>query len=684
MVMWMDRGSVGYTQMGADGVNWIGEAPFSRRRHVFQNLGDGTYAHSGLLAIRATVAANVNITFKILYNGVVAMTGGQPHDVAITLPRIAEQVTAEGVKRVVVVTDDLGRHQSADLPPSVRIEHRSRLDQVQRELREIEGVTVLIYDQMCATEKRRLRKRGKLHDPAKRAFINHLVCEGCGDCSVKSSCVSIIPRETSWGRKRAIDQSSCNKDFSCVEGFCPSFVTIEGGALVRPKVAVQGVDALPDPVRPEIDGPYNMVLTGIGGTGVITLAAMLGMAAHLEGKGVSTLDMMGLAQKGGSVTSHVRIAREPGQIGTARVPGASADVVLGCDLLTLSSHEPESVIGAKTSLFVNTHEIMPGDFARHRDLSYPTAAIRRRLAEVANPDSVTFLDATALSEEQLGDSIYSNILLLGFAYQRGKIPLSAEAIERAFELNGVQVELNKLAFRAGRKAALHEHLIDEAPAGAQRTIGDIVSERSEFLTDYQNAAYARDYQAFVETVRAAESARVPGSDKLALAVAETLSRLMAYKDEYEVGRLYTSGEFEADLRRQFEEGGKLRFHLAPPLFARRDPVTGEPRKIAFGPWVFQVFKLLARLRFLRGGALDVFGYSAERRMERRLIAEYKALVEFLLSRIDATNIGLAVDIAILSDDIRGFGHIKMQAVRAVKARETELLAEFAKDRSLAA
>lgn len=677
MVMWMDRGSVGYTQMGADGVNWIGEAPFSRRKHVFQNLGDGTYAHSGLLAIRATVAAGVNITFKILYNGVVAMTGGQPHDGAMTLPRIAEQVLAEGVKRVVVVTDDLERHPVSTLPRTVTVRHRTELDQVQRDLREVAGVTVLIYDQMCATEKRRLRKRGRLEDPQKRAFINHLVCEGCGDCSAKSSCVSVVPRETTWGRKRAIDQNSCNKDYSCVEGFCPSFVTIEDTGLVKGRASAQlDASALPEPRLPAIAGQYNIVLSGVGGTGVITLAAMLGMAAHLESKGTSTLDMMGLAQKGGTVTSHVRIARKPGEVGTARVPGASADVVIGCDSLALVSHEPMSVIGARTSVFVNTHEVMPGDFARHPNLVFPSAMIRRRLEAVASTGRINYLDATALALEHVGDSMYANIFLLGFAFQKGTIPLSAAAIERALELNGVQVEANKQAFRAGRRAAVDETIALEAPAKAEPTLQELVRDRVEFLTAYEDEAYAHRYQTVVQEVRAAETQCVPGSMKLALAVAQSLSRLMAYKDEYEVARLYTSGEFEADLRRQFQDGGKLRFHLAPPLLARKDPVSGEPRKMSFGPWVFHLFKILVKLRGLRGGPFDIFGHTTERRMERNLIEEYEDLIRRLLRDLDPGNHALAVEIARLHDDIRGYGHIKQQAISRVKAREAELLVQF--------
>ena len=690
MAMWMDRGSVGYTQMGADGVNWIGEAPFSNRKHVFQNLGDGTYVHSGLLAIRACVAARVNITFKILFNGVVAMTGGQQHEVALTVPGIASQVLAEGARRVVLVTDDVDRDLGGPLPAGVSVHDRSELDNVQRALRDTEGVTVLIYDQMCATEKRRRRKRGLMEDPARRVFINHLVCEGCGDCGVKSSCASILPRETEFGRKREIDQYSCNKDYSCIEGFCPSFVTVNGGMLrqgERPAF-VAAVD-MPDPAPVALDRPFNIVLAGIGGTGVVTLAAVLGMAAHLEGKGCATLDMMGLAQKGGAVTSHLRVARSPAAVRAARVPGGRADLVLGCDVVALTGPEPISTIGDRSVILVNTHEAMPGDFARQPDLAFPMQDFRNRLLAVADAGRIVYLDANERARQAVGDTIASNTYMLGFAFQRGLVPLSVAAIERAFELNGVEVELNKLAFRAGRAAA-HAGLkpAEEPahPAARPTDLAALVASRTRLLTEYQNAAYARDFGDFVETVRIAE-ARVPGAGgELAFAVAENLAKLMAYKDEYEVARLYTDGAFEADLRRQFGGAFRLTFHLAPPLLAPREAGTGHLRKMTFGPWILSAFRLLRRLRVLRGTFLDPFGHSAERQLERQLIRDYRALIAGLLDRLDRGNHSIVVALASLPGEIRGFGHVKEASIAKARGRQAALLAEIetpAKDASAA-
>ncbi|MBM6594857.1 indolepyruvate ferredoxin oxidoreductase family protein [Microvirga pudoricolor] len=677
MVMWMDRGSVGYTQMGADGVNWIGEAPFSNRDHVFQNLGDGTYTHSGLLAIRATVAADVNITYKILYNGVVAMTGGQPHDFALSPAVIARQVLAEGARKVVLVTDEPSRHGSEPMPDGVDIRHRDDLDEVQRALRDVKGVTVLIYDQMCATEKRRLRKRGQLADPPKRAFINHLVCEGCGDCSVKSNCVSVLPRETALGRKREIDQYSCNKDFSCTDGFCPSFVTVHGGELRKKEVAKRddGPD-LPRPTPRDLDQPYNIVLAGVGGTGVITLAAILGMAAHLEGKGCATLDMMGLAQKGGAVTSHVRVAASPSDVRAARIPVGTADVVLGCDILALASHEPISTIGYdRTIVLANTNEAMPGDFARNRDLAFPAPALRGRIEAASGAANVTYVDATRRAMESVGDTIGTNTYLLGMAYQRGLIPISEEAIERAFELNGVGVALNKAAFRAGRRAALSEP-VAEAPAVQPPDLPALLAHREAFLTDYQDKAYARSYREFVESVRRVEQQRLPGSTALTMAVAESLAKLMTYKDEYEVARLYTSGEFEREIKAKFTGDYKLEFLLAPPVFARRDKRTGELKKRGYGPWIFPAFKMLARFRRVRGTFVDPFGHTAERKMERALIADYRETIGQVLKELTSENHHAAVAIASLPQDIRGYGHVKDKAVHQVRERQVRLLDEF--------
>ncbi len=668
MVMWMDRGSVGYSQMGADGANWIGEAPFSKRKHVFQNMGDGTYTHSGLLSIRAAVAANVNITFKILHNGVVAMTGGQPHDFQLSVPVIARQVLAEGVKQVVVVADDPERHAGNGLPSGVDARHRDDIDAIQRDLEKVEGVTVLIYDQMCATEKRRLRKRKLLPEPDKRVFINHAVCEGCGDCGVKSNCVSIVPRETEFGRKRQIDQFSCNKDYSCVEGFCPSFVTVSGGELRRPEAA-RGFDkdvALPDPVLPDLGRPYNIVLAGVGGTGVITLAAILGMAAHLESKSCTTLDMMGLAQKGGAVTSHVRIATRETPPNGARIADEKADLVLGFDMLALISGEPISTVAYdRTKVLANTNEVMPGDFARQPDLDFPTLASRERIEAAAGRGMVEYVNATSAATAAVGDAIAANTYLLGLAFQRGHIPLSVEAIERAFELNGTAVELNKSAFRAGRLAAIRPvEQVDRAAVTESETqgISELIASRRALLAAYQNEAYADEFENFVRKIEKHEIEHFGEAGDFTYQVAWSLGKLMAYKDEYEVARLYSSGAFKRELRERFEGDLRLNLHLAPPLFARRDPVTGHLKKRAYGSWIFKVFGVLASLRGLRGTPFDIFGYTEERKTERQLIREFQAEIVDLLPRLSTANYAIATSIASLPQAVRGFGHVKEASI----------------------
>ncbi|MGE0211769.1 MAG: indolepyruvate ferredoxin oxidoreductase family protein [Parvibaculaceae bacterium] len=690
MVMWMDRRSDGYTQMGADGTNWIGEAPFSKRDHMFQNMGDGTYNHSGLLAIRACIAAGVNITFKILYNDAVAMTGGQVHDGPLSVAGIARQVLAEGVQQVVVVADDPARNAGI---PNVTLRHRDEIDAVQRELREVPGVTVLIYDQMCATEKRRRRKRGLLDDPQKRAFINHQVCEGCGDCGVKSNCVSILPKETDFGRKRMIDQHSCNKDYSCLDGFCPSFVTVEGGRLRRPEVVKAApADPLPEPSVPALDHPYGIVIAGVGGAGIVTTSSILGMAAHLDGKGCTTLDMMGLAQKGGAVTSHIRIARDPSASRAARIPEGSADLVLGCDIMSVAGVEPLSTIARdRCEVIVNTNEIIPGEFTRTPDLEFPSQSLRHQIEATAGRKAVRYLDATAMAKEVTGDPITTNMLLVGFAFQQGLVPLSREAIHRAVEINGASVEANLAAFEAGRRLFAD---LQRKPVTSNRQaepkpdlatgLDGLIDARAAFLTDYQDEAYAERYRRFVGKVREVEAARVPPSAALTAAVARNLAKLMAYKDEYEVGRLHASDAFRQDLERQFEGSYRLRFHLAPPLLARRDPVTGEPRKMAFGPWMLGVLRLLSRLKGLRGTTFDIFGYTAERSLERQLIREYETTIEGLLPELGSHNHATAVSIASLPETIRGFGHVKLASIAKAKDRECELLETYSRPQVLAA
>jgi indolepyruvate ferredoxin oxidoreductase len=688
MAQWMDRETARYTQMGAEGASWIGQAPFSTRKHVFQNIGDGTYYHSGLLPIRAAVAAGTDITFKILYNDAVAMTGGQPMDGPLTVPMITRQVHAEGVKRVVVVTDEPEKYPSeAGFAPDVTVHHRDDLDAVQRELREIPGTTVLVYDQTCAAEKRRRRKRGTYPDPDRRMFINEAVCEGCGDCGVASNGVAIVPRDTSLGRKRAIDQSACNKDYSCVEGFCPSFVSVYGGELRRRAVAGAAVETgfedLPAPVLPALDGAYGVVITGVGGTGVVTVGALLGMAAHLEGKGCAILDMIGLAQKGGAVMTHLRLAAKPEDITAIRIAPGGANLLLGCDIVVAGSGDALATArNGGTNAVINTHETMPGEFTRMSDLAFPGASLRHAITSAVGDDQAKFVDASELAVTLLGDSLGGNLLLLGFAYQRGLVPVSAEAIERAIELNGVAVEMNKQAFLWGRRAAewpervaqvCGVHAVGTVEVRSPETLDDLIAERAKRLVEYQNAALAERYRSLVDRVRDVERERAKGCSGLAEAVARYYYKLLAYKDEYEVARLYTDPAFTAALEHQFSGDYRLEFHLAAPWVARRDPVSGRPRKRRFGPWMLQVFKVLARLRGLRGTPFDPFGYGAERRLERRLIRAYESRIEELLGKLSAENHALTVAIASVPEGIRGYGHVKRAHVEAAREREAELL-----------
>jgi indolepyruvate ferredoxin oxidoreductase len=690
MAQWMDRSTLGYTQMGGEGANWIGEAPFSNRPHVFQNLGDGTYNHSGYLAIRAAIASNTNITYKILFNDAVAMTGGQPNDGGLTVPQVARQVAAEGAQRVVVVTDEPHKYpRDTEWPPGLTIHHRDELNAVQKELAGIPGVTVLIYDQTCAAEKRRRRKRHTYPDPDKRVIINELVCEGCGDCGVQSNCVSVQPLETEWGRKRIIDQSSCNKDFSCVKGFCPSFVTVHGAKLKKGigVAADQDVAQLPEPKLPTIEQTYNIIVTGVGGTGIVTVGGILGMAAHLEGRGVGVLDMAGLAQKGGAVYSHIRFANKPGDIHAIRVAAGRADLVLGGDIVVAGTRKVlAAVTHGGTQMVVNTNEFLPGEFTRNADFFLPSERLKRTIVADAGRDNAHFIDATRLATALFGQSIGANMFLVGYAYQLGAIPMSATAIERAIELNGEAVAMNRAAFHWGRRAVMDRAAVEALaqPANAKRdaehlseSFDEMVERRAKFLTNYQNAAYARQYRVLVDRAKAAEATRAPGKCGFADAVARYLFKLMAYKDEYEVARLYTDGSFEKQVKAEFA-GDNLRFefHLSPPLLARRDKTTGLPRKMSFGPWLLPAFRLLAMMKFLRGTALDPFGYSVERRTERKLIEDYEAMLEEVFANLTPENHHLAVGLAAIPEKIRGFGHVKQRHLVTAKAEEAALLEQF--------
>ena len=696
MVTWMDRNTDTFTHMGGEGVSWCGQAPFTNTEHVFQNLGDGTYFHSGSLAIRQAIAAKVNITYKILYNDAVAMTGGQPVDGILSVPAIAQQMRAEGVQTIVVMSDDIEKWwDRSQFPDGVRFEHRDALDAVQKQLREVKGTSILIYDQTCATEKRRRRKRGLMVDPAKRVFINSLVCEGCGDCGKESFCVSVLPKETEFGRKREIDQSNCNKDYSCVKGFCPSFVTVHDAPLrkrerIDPLTMVQD---LPAPrIRSTLEQPWNILITGVGGTGVVTIGALLGMAGHLEGKGASVLDQTGLAQKGGAVTTHVRIAQRPADIHAVRIAAGEADLVLGCDMVVVNDYWALSKIRAgRSSVVLNSYQAMPGGFTMKPDMQFPKAQIVEAVSLALGGKAPLQIDATAIATALLGDAIASNLFMLGFAWQQGLVPLSLESIIRAIELNGAAVAMNVQAFAWGRIAAVDPQRVREAAALDTQRSGVIAptlddeqvslspqqafERRVRFLGDYQNAAYGQRYRALVDKVAKVEAERVPGSTALGEAVARYAFKLMAYKDEYEVARLYTSGEFERRIKATFADGGSLRFHLAPPLLARKDG-NGHLIKREYGSWMLSAFRVLKQFRFLRGTPLDIFGYSVERRTERRLIAEYFTRIDELLATLDADNIALAVEIASLPEHIRGFGHVKEAHLATVQTQTAELLSRW--------
>ena len=688
MVLWMDRETSTFTHMGAEGVTWVGQAPFTNEKHVFTNLGDGTYFHSGILAIRAAVAAKVNITYKILFNDAVAMTGGQAFDGPLDPGMISRQIAAEGVTPIIVVTDEPEKYPSDyNWAPGVTVRHRSELMDVQRELRDKPGVSAMIYDQTCASEKRRRRKRNEYPDPAKRAVINEAVCEGCGDCSVQSNCLSVEPLETDLGRKRQINQSSCNKDFSCTTGFCPSFVTVEGGALKKPKKAAVGdapMPVLPSPVLPSTAQPYGILITGIGGTGVVTVGQILAVAAHVENKGAIVLDMSGLAQKGGPVMSHVRLADHQSDLHSTRVGTGSADLVIGCDQIVTASRDALSRMGeGRTHAMINSTGATTAAFVKNPDWQFPDASSRGEIIRACGGDNVDFVDAGQIATALMGDSIATNMFMLGYAFQKGHVPLSEAALLKAIELNGVSVAFNKAAFNWGRTAAHDLASVTKLTTPAKviefkriQTLDDIIAKRMELLTAYQNSDYAKQYKSFVDQVRA-EEAKLGKTTRLTEAVARYFYKLMAYKDEYEVARLYTDGAFQQKVAGMFEGDITLKFHLAPPIFAKHD-AQGHLIKKQYGPWMMKAFGVLAKFKGLRGTALDVFGYTEERKMERALITEYRNTIGGLLSKLNADNLAQAVAIASIPEDIRGYGHVKERHLKAAKQKEATLLTNFGK------
>ena len=691
MVTWMPSRRTGtFTQMGGEGVPWVGQAPFTNEKHIFANLGDGTYFHSGLLAIRQAVAAKVNITYKILYNDAVAMTGGQSVDGQLSVPRIIRQVMAEGVTHVVVVTDGTARsYGPADLPHGVAIRHRDDLDAIQRELRAGEGVSALIYDQTCAAEKRRRRKRGNFPDPARRVFINEAVCEGCGDCGTQSNCMSIMPLETDFGRKRVIDQSSCNKDYTCLKGFCPSFITIEGGGLRKrgeSGASETGFADLPMPRVPSSTQPYGVMVTGVGGTGVVTIGALIGMAAHLDGKGVTVLDMTGLAQKGGSVFSHIRIADNPDDLHAVRIAAGEADTLIGGDVVVSASVEAlAKMAGGRTRAVVNCAETPTSDFTGDPDWRFPLDKMQNTICEEIGRDKADFLDAQRIATRLMGDAIMANLFLLGYAWQKAMVPVSHEALQKAIELNGVAVELNRKAFLWGRRAA-HDLAAIQAlvspPAAPADDLESLIARRVASLTAYQNAEYAQRYRQLVSRVRRAEAGLQ--STRLTEIVARQYFRVLAYKDEYEVARLYCDPDFWRKIDETFDGDYDVRFHLAAPLLAKPDPNTGVIAKRTFGKGMLKVFRLLARLKGLRGTGWDIFGRSEERRRERALIGDYERDINELLDHLSFDRLPLALEIADLPARIRGFGHVKLRAMDATMKEREKLLARWREPRMPAA
>ena len=681
MASWMDRETTSLIQMGGEGVNWAASSKFTGKGHIFQNLGEGTWYHSGSMAIRQAIAADANITYKILYNDAVAMTGGQPVDGPVSVEAIAHAVRAEGVERIALVSDQPEKFDIAKFPLGTTLDHRRDLDRVQRELRELPGVSVLIYEQTCATEKRRRRKRGTMEDPARFAFINELVCEGCGDCSVESNCLSVEPVETEFGRKRKINLSSCNKDFSCLNGFCPSFVTVEGARRRKKDVAAAGfverADALAEPEPKALGKPYDLLVTGVGGTGVITVGQIVTMAAHLEGKGASVLDFTGFAQKFGPVLSYIRLAGEPDAVNQVRIDESSADALIGCDLVVSSSPKASSTYRCGTRAVINMAEMATGDLVRFRDADLRALDRIGAIRDVLGEENVSTLNANRLAEKLLGDAVFSNMLLLGFAWQAGIVPVSLAAIERAIELNGVEVDRNHEAFAIGRLAAAGEAFeAVEQEKTPKEKLDALVERRASFLQEYQNAAWAARYRAAVERVRQAE--RPFASEAVTEAVARSLFKLMSYKDEYEVARLHMETGFLERLKEEFEGDYRVNYHLAPPLLPLGRDARGRPRKMQFGQWMQAPFRLLARMKFLRGTALDPFGHTAERREERALIGWYEDITDVLVALFGKADINSLAAIAKLPLEMRGFGPVKRQAITKIKAEVAARLAALQK------
>ncbi|MCP4185072.1 MAG: indolepyruvate ferredoxin oxidoreductase family protein [Hyphomicrobiales bacterium] len=685
--VWMDRNTETFSHMGGEGAAWTGIAPFTDENHIFVNLGDGTYFHSGFLAIRQAVAAKVNITYKILFNDAVAMTGGQTHDGTLTPEIISHQIKAEGVKEIWLVSDEPEKYDKSDLPQNIHIQHRDYLEDVQKHLREVPGCTAIIYDQTCANEKRRRRKRGLLEDPKKWAFINSQICEGCGDCSDQSNCMSVEPLETEFGRKRQINQSSCNKDYSCVEGFCPSFVTVHGGALKKPSVHIPSSDSerptLPIPKTKKLDEVFNIAITGVGGTGVLTIGAILGMAAHVDDKAAIILDMAGLAQKGGAVLSHVRLAPTTNLISSPQIVTGEADLLLAADSVVAAAQNSIALCSPENTVaIINTHLSPVSSFIFDRDFDFREKSIVDAI-ETSTTEGSVKIDFTKLAEITCGNTIATNIMIVGYAAQAGLLPISIDAIEQAIEINGVAVEANLTAFNWGRRFfAFPDEISDLLPSVDQiepepesETLETIIQKRAEFLSEYQDEKLAEHYLAIIAKVQKSDGDR-DSRQALTDAVARNLFKLLSYKDEYEVARLYTNGEFEKRIADQFEGDYKINFHLAPPILGGKLLPNGRHKKRQYGPWAFRLFKILAGLKGLRGGRFDIFGYSNERKMERQLIVQYEGMIDEILPKLDNNNYDDAVALAAIPNSIRGFGPVKLKSVEKAAVTKSELLEKF--------
>jgi len=683
MVQWMDRRTDTFTHMGAEGITWMGISPFTTEKHLFTNLGDGTYHHSGILAIRQAVAAKINITYKLLWNEAVAMTGGQPVDGPLSLAQIVNQIRDEGVEHIAVLSDDVENLPVGEFPAGVAVHRREHIDRAMEEFREYQGCSVIVYDQGCAAELRRKRHRGLAPEPTERVFINKAVCEGCGDCSVQSNCIAIEPLETPMGRKREINQSACNVDLSCLKGFCPSFVTLKGAGPRKPAgLALDEADLPAAPTPVALDAPYNIAVTGIGGTGVLTIGAILGMASHLDGKAAMVLEVSGLAQKGGAVISHVRLCSDPEHVSTPRIAGGCADLLLAADSVVAVSREGMDLISAaRTAGIVNAHPAPVANFVRERDFDFKSEAVLQAIRDTVKPGA-RMVDFHSLAMRVIGDAIAANMMMVGYAWQLGLIPLSQEALMRAIELNGVAIPMNKTSFNWGRVAAANPARIAEllVPATAEKPLADmsldeIVSHRAAHLTAYQDTALAEKYRAAVSLIRAAEH-RLGKGDALTRAVAINYAKVLAYKDEYEVARLLTDPKFEQQLAETFEGGSKLTFHLSPPLLSHLDPDLGRPRKRRFGKGIRMPLRWLAKLKHLRGSKFDLFGGSEERRRERALIATYEAMLEEISRTLSADNHGLATTLAGAPDAVRGFGPVKLAAMDKFDQQWPKLLERY--------